>query len=214
MIRGIDLVAAERSKQIAKGFDVFHDSDEFHQNGEMAMAAVFAITGDNKHYPQNWNKDYAEKLVCKHDLERNIISAALLIAEIDRKLTQLRHNGYTDEMIADMEGMPKIIKGMTWADPLEKEEGSAKSWLDELADIILSHYAIPEMDEKNTIYSEFLTTSEILLSLAEEHENIRHNTSTLVMISRTLKEKGFQRISLRKNGHKNPVICWAVKRIN
>lgn len=105
---GIDLIAAERARQIEiEGFDATHDDDELHRRGELAMfACYYAVpahelddvcqlydplgfyTPDTPSeepllYPENWSRRWAKKYD-KPRIKQLVIAGALIAAEIDR----------------------------------------------------------------------------------------------------------------------------------
>ena len=107
-LTGAERVLLERYDQINKhGFDEHHDSGYNHQNGELAIAAKFALTLVD--WPENWNKDYAKKIEAKPYRERVIIAAAFLSAEYDRlnktpavtEITKLIHDLLFTEYLRD-----------------------------------------------------------------------------------------------------------------
>jgi hypothetical protein len=90
METGIELIAEERREQIEKhGFDVLHNQ-EYYEGGQLIGAALFAITGDDKFYPQEWGDWWLKKMFAKVgsrvqlNIERFKIAGALIAAEIDR----------------------------------------------------------------------------------------------------------------------------------
>lgn len=84
METGIDLINEERKEQIDKhGFTSAHDKKS-NSNGQLAEAAVFAITKDPYHFPENWDESWYNKLSNKKGIEALKIAGALIAAEIDR----------------------------------------------------------------------------------------------------------------------------------
>jgi len=106
----IDLVRIERERQISEEkYDAKHDGDEFHKNGELAMAACYyawpeekTVFGwDSRNYdpdidnirqeqitplfffPLNWTGNMAKR-DSKDRKRQLIVAAALLCAKIDR----------------------------------------------------------------------------------------------------------------------------------
>jgi len=109
MTKAIELIAAERQRQIeVEGFEVARDVD-YYKHGELAVAgACYAIAAVNKipdlktlsvhlHEPNHgndisyvdawpWNKEWDKRE--KHDkLKCLVIAAALIAAQIDRELS-------------------------------------------------------------------------------------------------------------------------------
>lgn len=91
---GIELIARERKEQIEKhGFSVVDDAI-YYENQELRNAAMFALTADEKYYPDNWESWFKKKMRTKRqsmeplefDIERLKIAGALIAAEIDRLL--------------------------------------------------------------------------------------------------------------------------------
>jgi hypothetical protein len=99
---GVDLIAAERQRQIEQeGFDAVHD-DTTHQDGSLAAAgAMYALHAgtagvlDNRgnrkwvtlgqHYaPLNWPWEIADWKPSEHRIADLVKAGALIAAEIDR----------------------------------------------------------------------------------------------------------------------------------
>lgn len=87
---GVELIAEERREQIEKhGYDVLDDR-EYNEGDQLVDAAMYAITGEDKYYPNNWGEWWRSKMVAKTNatphskIERLKIAGALLAAEIDR----------------------------------------------------------------------------------------------------------------------------------
>jgi hypothetical protein len=112
---GIERIAAERKRQIEKeGFTAKHDADEYHENGELAWAAVcyaapktiYTMDGALHHvrfddpWPEFWDDDWdkrprtlgGERLLDNRELPHDLRirqlekAGALIAAEIDRLL--------------------------------------------------------------------------------------------------------------------------------
>lgn len=90
MKTGIELIAEERQEQIEKhGFDAGHD--EFNDADQLVNAALYAVTGDDKYYPSDWDEWWRNKMVAKtastplSKIERLKIGGALFAAAIDRE---------------------------------------------------------------------------------------------------------------------------------
>lgn len=90
MKTGIELIAEERQEQIEKhGFDVTHDK-EYYDGDQLIDADIYALTGDDKFYPNSWGNWWRNKMVAKSNstphskIERLKIAGALVAAEIDR----------------------------------------------------------------------------------------------------------------------------------
>lgn len=91
---GIELIAAERQKQIDKhGFTGYHHAchPEWYDNFQLQYAATTLLmhefeevvdTVDN--LPDGWDQDWFDKLNAKQRKERLIIAGALIAAELDR----------------------------------------------------------------------------------------------------------------------------------
>ena len=98
---GIELISIERQEQIEKhGFDNRHDSNEFHKNGELSDAAIYAITLNG--YPEKWDKQFYKKIKRKDYRKRLIIAGALIAAEIDRlnhKLSESSYEGIQSDLL-------------------------------------------------------------------------------------------------------------------
>lgn len=74
---GIDLIAAERERQVSvEGWTPEHD--DMHAHGELATAAVGYITGDSDKFPISWPFKSTTPV---RDLTK---AGALIAAEIDR----------------------------------------------------------------------------------------------------------------------------------
>lgn len=94
MKTGIELIAAERQKQIDKhGFTGEHhvNNPQWYDNFQLQYAATTLLmheleevvdTKDN--LPDGWDQEWFDKLNAKERKERLIIAAALIAAELDR----------------------------------------------------------------------------------------------------------------------------------
>jgi len=87
MKTGIDLVIKERKHQIE---DLNHTSEKDDKlvNSQLLYLAQYCIFSNNEYLPKDntWHKDYISQLHNKTRIEQLTISAALIIAEIDRRL--------------------------------------------------------------------------------------------------------------------------------
>lgn len=82
---GIELVAQERKEQIEKhGFDLKHDLE--YKGGQLKMAATYLLTGLNLTWPSSWSEKWKEKFSKKSEIDKLIVAAALVVADIDRLL--------------------------------------------------------------------------------------------------------------------------------
>ncbi|MBO6184223.1 MAG: hypothetical protein J6O88_05935 [Chryseobacterium sp.] len=93
MTTGVGLIATERQKQIEKhGFTgQYHlDYHEGYTSNQLSKAAVTLLMPDLipnlgwTSVPENWDKEWFEKLMNKETKERLIIAGALIAAELDR----------------------------------------------------------------------------------------------------------------------------------
>lgn len=83
MKTGIELIAEEREKQIAKGYTLQHDTKVNNGSG-LEMAAMGTLLGNPGSFPADWDTTSVEH-ICDHSkLDRLIIAGALIAAEIDR----------------------------------------------------------------------------------------------------------------------------------
>lgn len=91
-VTAIKRIAKERQEQISKhGRTVYHDS-KINDQEQLAKAAAYLIECDESdedklhglYCPNGWDLLVWLKMCKKHQIERLIISAALLAAEIDR----------------------------------------------------------------------------------------------------------------------------------
>lgn len=91
MKTAIELIAIERGEQIEKhGFSLGNDAD--HQNGELLKAAMYCLTEDIAHYPENWNDWFPNNVRAKRmrmstkqfKFEMLKIAAAFIVAEMER----------------------------------------------------------------------------------------------------------------------------------
>ena len=86
-MKGIDLVAKERSEQINKhGFTV--EEDSFYKKNELIKAALFCIDDSIFEFPYLWNVAYRNRILRKARLDRLVCAAALITAQIDQELTE------------------------------------------------------------------------------------------------------------------------------
>lgn len=92
MKTGIELIAQERKEQIEKhGFNENIDQ-EYYTDNQLTKAAMYALTLDRQHYPENWEFWWHDKMMAKKErmseqefwIERLKIAGALIAAEIDR----------------------------------------------------------------------------------------------------------------------------------
>lgn len=83
----LELLRAEREKQVSKGFDAKHDANHF--QGELAIAVTCLLysklTGDPEP-PESWPWHTADwQRLNRHDYEKTmLICAAMLVAEMER----------------------------------------------------------------------------------------------------------------------------------
>ena len=83
MKTAIELIAEKHAKNMMR-FPADIEAP-YHQNGELASAAVFTLTNDPQHYPPNWSKWYLENRVAEGNEIENLVNAgALIAAEIER----------------------------------------------------------------------------------------------------------------------------------
>lgn len=84
MKTGIELIAEERQEQITKhGRTIERDIDQ-NSDGELIVAAIGAINGNDASFPAGWDLVFVQKICDKGVKERLIIAGALIAAEIDR----------------------------------------------------------------------------------------------------------------------------------
>jgi hypothetical protein len=84
MKTGIELMAAERQEQITKhGRTIEKDIDQ-NPDGELIVAAIGAINGNDASFPAGWDLVLVQKICDKGVKDRLIIAGALIAAEIDR----------------------------------------------------------------------------------------------------------------------------------
>lgn len=94
MKTGIELITAERQKQIDKhGFTGKHHANhpEWYDNFQLQYAATTLLMHEfeevvdtQDHLPDGWDQDWFDKLNAKGRKERLIIAGALIAAELDR----------------------------------------------------------------------------------------------------------------------------------
>lgn len=80
-------------------------------------------------------------------------------------------------------------------------------------ELILMNYRVPnDADFKKGYGVKFLTTTDIMHSLAsrDDYRKMNVNDTVLKRIARSLKKLGFKQISKRREGDEYPVKCWAV----
>jgi len=91
MKTAIELIAIERGEQIEKhGFSLGNDADYSH--GELLDAAMYCLTEDISHYPENWSDWFPMKVKAKRmrmstkqfQFEMLKIAAAFIVAEMER----------------------------------------------------------------------------------------------------------------------------------
>lgn len=90
MKTGVELITAEREKQISKhGFTGEHhfNHPEWYSERQLIQAATLLTLEDlrqNTWHPKNWDEKWFKKLCDKPYQERLIISGTLIGAEFDR----------------------------------------------------------------------------------------------------------------------------------
>lgn len=88
MKTGIELIIEERREQLYKHNWSFKHDQEEHSEGQLLLAAIYAITVDPldapiEHGYGGW-EDFVDKIQDKDAIERLKIAGALIVAEIDR----------------------------------------------------------------------------------------------------------------------------------
>lgn len=87
---GVQLIAEERQEQIEKhGYYISTDA-QFHREGELIKAALFAINPWQFEWPFHWNKQGRDKVLGKSKIDRLKVAGAFIAAEID--IEQYRQN--------------------------------------------------------------------------------------------------------------------------
>lgn len=82
MKTGIELIEAERQHHIDLGFTLL--SDQNYTNEELVKLAVFLLTMDERHFPENMDRGMIAKAQNRSDFENQIIAGALIAANLDR----------------------------------------------------------------------------------------------------------------------------------
>lgn len=107
------LVDEERNKQVAKGFTPEHDRNEHMDDAFLVRAGAAladSVACDEEgvefdwppfNWPQQWAGATAINLIAKSQIERLVIAAALLEAEIDRQLHNAGVGGAVVKVIHD-----------------------------------------------------------------------------------------------------------------
>lgn len=91
----LTLVAAKHARNLLRFPPA--ENEQFHQNGELSLAAIFTLTGSPEYYPTNWKDWYLLNTLSEMDPVENLVNAtALLLADIDRILNQ-REKEVSDE---------------------------------------------------------------------------------------------------------------------
>lgn len=84
MKSGIELVAIERQEQIEKhGRTIKMDAYE-NQKEQLRKGAIALLQNSHTGFHCDWDEAICKKMIGKSYLERMIIAAALIVAEIDR----------------------------------------------------------------------------------------------------------------------------------
>lgn len=82
----IEEIKRERLEQINKhGFDI--NDDLYYHNNELLTAALYCIGDARSFWPSNWDVKFEEKIKAKTFIDRLVVAAALIAAEIDRLKT-------------------------------------------------------------------------------------------------------------------------------
>lgn len=84
MKTGIELISHERWEQIYKHGRLIEDDVDINEGGELAIAAVATITGEDGKFPAGWDLVAIQKICDKPYYQRLIIAGAFIAAEIDR----------------------------------------------------------------------------------------------------------------------------------
>ena len=89
MKTGVELITAEREKQISKhGFTGEHhfNHPEWYDKNQLIVASNILIVKEKKPclVPENWDREWFQRLCDKPYEKRLIIAATLIVAEIDR----------------------------------------------------------------------------------------------------------------------------------
>lgn len=96
MNTGIHLIAKERQKQIeVKGYDAAFVAahPELYSDGQLAKAATLILTeGDGMYMPDNWPEEDTERLLQHEGIDALKVAAALIAAEIDRRIFIATHS--------------------------------------------------------------------------------------------------------------------------
>ncbi|MCB2218010.1 MAG: DUF3310 domain-containing protein [Desulfobulbaceae bacterium] len=80
----IELIADARLEQLVKhGFDDRHDDK--HIDGELIAAAMYLLSDGATKFP-DWGDMWRKKFLKKSEIERRVVAAALVAAEVDRLL--------------------------------------------------------------------------------------------------------------------------------
>jgi len=89
-IKGIHLIAEERSEQINKHGRTIASDFQQNENGQLAIGAMMLLAVDfeegidSASYPQGWDHDLCAKMLAKNYKDRLVMAGALIAAEIDR----------------------------------------------------------------------------------------------------------------------------------
>ena len=103
----LSLIFEERQSQINDhGFSNEHalNHPEFYEEGEHLDAAIFCLMELNAFWPKHWDEHYRDKVAAKGPINKLIVAAALIVAEIER-LETIKFNIITDVEPINVDGL-------------------------------------------------------------------------------------------------------------
>lgn len=86
-MNAIELIAKERQEQVEKhGFDSVHDDE--HGDCQLEQAAISIVSDDPDMWPWQGELDMFHRISRKSPIDRLVIAASFLAAEIDRLIRE------------------------------------------------------------------------------------------------------------------------------
>jgi hypothetical protein len=109
MSKGVELIAAERQRQVEEeGYTTEHDDDN-HKRGEIVAAACHYAAPDYCPYPVTWPILMGKFREDKPRLRQLVIAGALIAAEIDRLLRQEARAAEIDRQLDIKDAMSDLV---------------------------------------------------------------------------------------------------------
>lgn len=83
-LTGAELILRERWEQLNKHkFNTQRDA-ELYKDDQLRRAALWILTDDEAYWPRDWSFEWKRKFMEKSEIEKRVIAAAFLAADVDR----------------------------------------------------------------------------------------------------------------------------------